>query len=56
MEMDYFIQKIYEISSIPKSGLEEIDNEPISKEDAKVERRFEKFVEHLIKTKSIKII
>ena len=56
IEMDYFKQKIYEISGVPKSYLEEIDEEPISKEDAKVERRFEKFIGRLIKTKSNKSI
>lgn len=56
METDYFKQKIYEIAGVSKSILEEINAAPISKEDAKVERRFEKFIEYLIKTKSNKNI
>lgn len=51
MEMDYFKQKIYEISRVPKSSLEKIDEEPLSRDEAKVERRFEKFIEYLIKNK-----
>ena len=51
MEMDYFKQKIYEISGVPKSSLEEIDDASISKDDAKIERRFEKFIKYLIKNK-----
>ena len=44
-------QKIYEISGVPKSYLEEIEEEPLTQNDARLERRFEKFVEHLIKNK-----
>ena len=50
--MDYFKQKIYEISGVPKSSLEKIEEEPLSRDEAHLEHRFEKFVEHLIKTKS----
>lgn len=56
MEMDYFKQKIYEISGVPKSSLEKIDEEPLSRDEALLERRFEKFVEHFIKTKRNKNI
>lgn len=56
MEMDYFKQKIYEILWLPKSYLEEIEEEPLSRDEAKIERRFEKFIEYLIKTKSNKNI
>lgn len=41
MEMDYFKQKIYEISGVPKSSLEKIDEETLTWDEAKVECRFE---------------
>lgn len=59
MEMDYFKQKIYEISGIPKSSLEKIEEEPlsrVSRDEAHLEHRFEKFIEYIIKTKSNKNI
>lgn len=56
MEMDYFKQKIYEISGVPKSSLEKIEEEPLTQDEAKIERRFEKFIVRLIKTKSNKNI
>lgn len=51
MEMDYFKQKIYEISGVPKFSLEKTE-EQLTQGEAIIERRFEKFIEHLIKTKS----
>ena len=44
-------QKIYEISGVPKSYLEEIEEKQLTRDEARLERRFEKFVEHLIKNK-----
>ena len=52
MEMDYFKQKIYEISGVPKSSLEKIEEEPLSRDEARLERRFEKYIEYLIKNKT----
>ena len=52
MEMDYFKQQIYEISGVPKSSLEKIEENPLSRDEARLERRFEKFIEYLIKTKN----
>lgn len=49
--MDYFKQKIYEISRVPKSSLEEIEEETLTRDETKIECRFEKFVEYLIKNK-----
>ena len=51
MEMDYFKQKIYEISGVPKFSLEKIEEEPLSRDEARLEHRFEKFVEYIIKNK-----
>ena len=51
MEMGYFKQKIYEISEDPKSGLEKINEETLTQDEAKIERHFEKFIERLTKTK-----
>ena len=51
MEMGYFKQKIYEISEDPKSGLEKINEDVLTQDEAKIERHFEKFIERLIKTK-----
>ena len=56
MEIDYFKQKIYEISGIPKSSLEKIEEEPLSRDEVRLEHRFEKFIEYIIKTKSNKNI
>ena len=56
MEMGYFKQKIYETSEDPKSSLEKIGEEIITQDEAKIERHFEKFIEHLIKTKRDKSI
>ena len=56
MEMDYFKQKIYEISRIPKSSLEKIEEEPVTQDEAILEHKFEEFVKYLIKTKSNKNI
>ena len=55
-DLNYFKQKIYKISGVPKSSLEKIDEEPLSRDEALLERRFEKFIERLIKTKSNKSI
>ena len=59
MEMDYFKQKIYEISGVPKSSLEKIE-EPLIRDTSLLEYRFKKFIKHfiryLIKTKSNKNI
>ena len=55
-DLNYFKQKIYEISGIPKSSLEKIEEEPLSRDEAHLERRFEKFIEYIIKTKSNKNI
>ena len=55
-DLNYFKQKIYEISGVPKSSLEKIEEEPLSRDEALLERRFEKFIEHLIKTKRNKNI
>ena len=54
MEMDYFKQKIYKISEVPKSSLEKIEEEPLTGDETRRERRFEKFIEYIIKTKSNK--
>ena len=51
MEMGYFKQKIYEISEDPKSGLEKINEDLLTRDEAKIERHFEKFIERLTKTK-----
>ena len=51
MEMGYFKQKIYETSKDPKSSLEKINEDVLTQDEAKIERRFEKFIERLIKTK-----
>lgn len=51
MEMGYFKQKIYETSKVPKSGLEKINEGLLTQDKAKIERRFEKFIECLIKNK-----
>ena len=56
MEMGYFKQKIYEISGVPKSSLEQIDEEPLTLNEVMHEHKFEKFVKYLIKTKSSKNI
>ena len=56
MEMGYFKQKIYETSEDPKSGLEKINEEPLTQDEAKIERHFEKFIERLTKTKRNKSI
>lgn len=53
MEMDYFKQKIYEISGVPKSSLEKIDE---THNGVLLKHRFWKFIEYLIKTKSNKNI
>jgi len=53
MEMDYFKQKIYEISGVPKSSLEKNEEEPLTRDEAIHEHKFEKFIEYLIKTKTI---
>jgi len=55
-DLNYFKQKIYEISGVPKSSLEKIEEEPLTRDEAMIERKFEKFIEHLIKTKSNKNI
>lgn len=52
MEIDYFKQKIYEISGVPKFSLEKTEEEQLIQGEVIIERRFEKFIEHLIKTKS----
>ena len=51
MEMGYFKQKIYETSEDPKSSLEKNNEEILTQDEAKIDRHFEKFIEHLIKTK-----
>ena len=51
MEMGYFKQKIYETSEDPKSSLEKNNEEILTQDEAKIERHFEKFIEHLTKTK-----
>lgn len=56
MEMGYFKQKIYETSEDPKSGLEKINEDVLTQDEAKNERHFEKFIERLIKTKRDKSI
>ena len=56
MEIDYFKQKIYEISGVPKSSLEKIDENQITHNEVLLERQFWKFIEYLIKTKSNKNI
>ena len=55
-DLNYFKQKIYEISGVPKSSLEKIEEELLSRDKALLERRFEKFIEYIIKTKSNKNI
>ena len=55
-DLNYFKQKIYEISGVPKSSLEKIEEEPLTRDEAMIEHKFEKFIEHLIKTKSNKNI
>jgi len=55
-DLNYFKQKIYEISGVPKSSLEKIEEESLTRDEAMIERKFEKFIEHLIKTKSNKNI
>ena len=55
-DLNYFKQKIYEISGVPKSSLEKIEEEQLSLDEALLERQFEKFIEHIIKTKSNKNI
>ena len=55
-DLNYFKQKIYEISGVPKSSLEKIEEELLSRDEALLERRFEKFIEYIIKTKSNKNI
>ena len=54
--MDYFKQKIYEISRIPKFSLEKIDENQIMQDEAICEHKFWKFIEYLIKTKNNKNI
>ena len=44
-DLNYFKQKIYEISGVSKSSLEKIEEEPISRDEALLEQRFEKFIE-----------
>ena len=56
MEMGYFKQKIYETSEDPKSSLEKINEDVLTQDEAKIERHFEKFIEHLTKTKRNKSI
>ena len=56
MEMGYFKQKIYVISEDPKSGLEKINEDLLTLDEAKIERHFEKFIERLTKTKRNKSI
>ncbi len=51
MEMGYFKQKIYENSEDPKFGLEKINEDLLTQDEAKIERHFEKFIDRLIKTK-----
>ena len=55
-DLNYFKQKIYEISRIPKSSLEKIDKEPLSQDEILFEHRFKNFIKYLIKTKSNKNI
>ena len=55
-DLNYFKQKIYEISGVPKSSLEKIEEALLSRDEALLERRFEKFIEYIIKTKSNKNI
>ena len=55
-DLNYFKQKIYEISGVPKSSLEKIEEVPLSRDETLLEHHFEKFIEHLIKTKSNKNI
>ena len=52
--LNYFKQKIYEISGVPKSSLEKIDEEPLTLNEVMHEHRFEKFVKYLIKRKQFK--
>lgn len=55
--LNYFKQKIYEISGVPKFSLEKIEEERRGTQDeAMLERKFEKFIEYIIKTKSNKNI
>lgn len=53
IDLDYFKQKIYEISRVPKSSLEKNDE---TYNGILLEHRFWKFIEYLIKTKSNKNI
>ena len=55
METKLIKQKI-KVSGVPKSSLEKIDEKQLSQDEARIEQCFEKFVEHLIKTKSSKNI
>lgn len=52
INLDYFKQKIYKISSVPKSSLEKIDEKQLSRDEAICEQYFWKFIEYLIKTKN----
>ena len=54
-DLDYFKQKIYEISRVPKSSLEKIDEEPLSQDEVRLEHRFEKFIGYLSKQNLIKV-
>ena len=40
MEIDYFIQKIYEISRVPKSSLEKIEENQIIHNKVRIKRQF----------------
>ena len=62
-DLDYFKQKLYEISRVPKFSLEKIEENRIVHNEVLLERRFYllerrfwKFVEYLIKPKSNKNI
>ena len=56
MEMGYSKQNIYETSEDPKSGLEQLNEDLLTQDEAKIERHFEKFIERLTKTKRNKSI
>lgn len=58
--MNYFKQKIYEISGVPKTSLEKIEEASLTRDEILLEYRFEKFIKcfirYLIKTKNNKNI
>lgn len=55
-DLNYFKQKIYEISGVPKSSLEKIKKEPLTYNESLLKYKFWKFIEYIIKTKNNKNI